>query len=303
MEVPAFGYRANKGIEGNSERSVETKMMIIITEFTLCKGDKKLHVKTTINNVVESHRMRLFLPTRIQAEFTRAEGHFIVENRRVEPVKNSEGDYYPGMQTLPMQAFVDISDQDAGFALITNSIGEYEMLRDKNHTLALTLFRSVENRICSEYRASGYFPDQKGGQSLRTMTFDYAIMPHSGDWKEAEVARHAREFNVSPLYYQFSPGSHGELPVKNELFSIASSVIGLSALKKSGSDSALILRIYNPTEKETSGEIKFNHTIDKVFETNLKEDEKFEIPISGGTPFSESVNEKSKPLLNVSLNL
>ncbi|MFW5831443.1 MAG: glycoside hydrolase family 38 C-terminal domain-containing protein, partial [Prolixibacteraceae bacterium] len=274
MELPAFGYRPNKGTEGDSKRSSETRQLLIISEFTLKKGERKLNCKTTVKNNIRDHRLRLCLPTGINAEHTNADGHFIVENRPVQPQKSADGDFYPGMQTLPMQRFVDISDGKHGFAFLTNSIGEYEMLRDKDHTLVLTLFRSVENRICSEYRSSGYFPEQEGGQCLRDMVFEYALMPHAGDWKEADVPKYANQLNVPLMIYQFSPAANGVLPASRPMFSVSPSVLQVSALKKSEKEDALLMRMYNPAMNAIEGKISFTRSIEKVTETNLIEEEK-----------------------------
>lgn len=280
MELPAFGYRSDKGIVGESKRSRETKILEIISEFTIKKADKKLYIKTTVNNTVEDHRLRLFFPTGINAGYTNADGHFIVENRLVNPRKDESGKFYHGMQTLPMQNFVNVENEAEGFAIVTNSIGEYEMLRDHEHTLALTLFRSVENRICSEYRASGYFPEQKGGQCLRKMEFEYAVLPHKGNWNNEKIQKHTAEFNVKPVIYQFFPTNNGKMPAKQCLFSLSPSDLVVSALKKSENGDEIILRVYNPTGKILEGTFSFSRKINNICLTNLTEEKKDVISFS-----------------------
>ncbi len=281
MELPAFGYRSNKGIVGESKRSRETNILVITSAFTLKKDDEKLYIKTTVNNTIEDHRLRVFFPTGINAANTNADGHFIVENRTVEPKKDSSGEFYPGMQTLPMQNFVNIENEKEGFAIITNSIGEYEMFRDHKHTLALTLFRSVENRICSEYRASGYFPEQKGGQCLRKMVFEYAVLPHAGNWKQQKLQKHAGEFNVKPVIYQFFPAKSGKMPNQQSFFCLTPSDLVVSAFKKSENGEELILRVYNPTNETLQGTFAFSRKIKSISLTNLREEKIREIKCAG----------------------
>jgi mannosylglycerate hydrolase len=279
MQLPAFGYRADKGVVGESKRSSETKDLVIVSEFTLKKEDPKLYVKTVVNNNVEDHRLRLVFPTGIDCEKSYADSHFLVEERLVNPVKDENGEFYPGMQTLPMNRFVDVCDGKNGFSILTNSIGEYEMLRDNDHTLALTLFRSVENRICSEYRTSGYFPEQKGGKCLREMVFEYAIMPHAGNWKDSRIMGQAEKFNTSPIAYQLTPSDHGDLPVSNNLLEVSPSNLVVSTLKKPENGKGFLIRLYNPTDKQESITLGMHNGITSAAICNLIEEEKEHIEV------------------------
>lgn len=282
MEIPAYGYRPNKGIEGVSKRSDKTVKMVISSEFILKKGSKALKVKTTVDNVAKDHRLRLYFPTGIPAKEICADGHFIVENRPVEPRKDKNGEFYPGMQTLPMNKFVDVSDGRDGFGILTNSIGEYEMLRDSDNTLALTLFRSVENRICTEFRASGYFPEQDGGQSLRQMTFEYAIFPHDSNWEKTGMSKHADMFNVPTLAYQFMPSKNGKMSLSKSLLDVSLSSVSVSALKKAEDGNGLIVRLYNPSQKEEEITLVFDKAVSAVTECNLIEEDKSQLNFKDG---------------------
>jgi len=279
MEVPSHGNSAKKGIEGESKRSEEKVKLCIKSSFTLLKDAKSVDVVTTIDNIASDHRLRLFFPTGIDAEYASADGHFSVEQRPVEPLKNNDGEFYSGMQTLPMGRFVNFDNGKEGLAVLTNSIGEYEMLRDDNHTLALTLFRSVENRICTEYRASGYFPEQKGGQSLRKMSFEYAIMPHKGDWEEASILKHSEMFNLSPIAYQLTSGGEGKIQQTKSMMEISSSRISVSAIKQAENMEGLIVRLYNPGKEDDTISLKTDLNVSSAYICTINEEfrEKIEV--------------------------
>ena len=279
MEVPAYGHRPNKGIEGESKRSEQLVTLTLVSEFTLKKGNAALNVKTTVHNTASDHRLRVYFPTGIDASHAFVDGHFTVEKRPVEPIKDKNNTFYPGMQTLPMGKFVDVNDEKEGFGIVTNSIGEYEMLRDADHTLALTLFRSVENRICTEFRASGYFPEQKGGQSLRTLTYEYALMPHAGNWEESRIMKQAERLNVSPIGYQLNPSDSGKMTTTDNLFDISPSNIVVSTLKRSEDGKGLMIRLYNPTENDETITLNVKVTVKNAYICNLIEEVKEEIKI------------------------
>ncbi len=279
MELPTHGYRSNKGIEGESYRSDDTKELKITSEFTLKRGDRKLYIKTEVDNTIKDHRLRLILPTGIDTNESVAGGHFSVEKRPVDPKRSDDGTFYPDMQTLPMQQFVDLSDKQHGISVLTDSFTEYEALRDKQHSIAFTLLRSVENRICTEFRASGYFPEQEGGQSLRKLEYHYALYPHAGDYEKAKTVLAAQQFNNKPFYYLVAPGHKGHLPNTSRLFSIDSDTLIMTACQKGNRDNSFIIRIYNPSESTQNGIISCYKNIKQAFETKLTGERISEIPV------------------------
>jgi mannosylglycerate hydrolase len=281
MKIPAYGFRPDNGVRGDSKRSDELKEMVITSRLTLKKGSRRVEVKTVVTNTCEDHRLRMMLPTGIAAEWSDAAGHFCVDHRPVEPLKSKKGTFYPEIQTLPMQQFVDISDEKRGIAFMSNCFIEYEMLRDENHTLAITLFRAMRNIICTEWRSSGIFPRQKGGQSLRTFEFDWALYPHAGTWDKAGVYREAEAFNCGATAYQTSSSAKGKLPLKASLFSVQPDNLILSAFKKAHDRDTFILRFYNPSSKPVQGKVKLPARIKKAWLTNLNEERRQELKVNG----------------------
>ena len=97
-----------------------------------------------------------------------------------------------------------------------------ELLDDDRHTLAVTLFRAMRNRICTEWRSSGNFPLQNGGQCLRTLEYEYAVYPHTGDWRKGNVYAEAMALNAPPAVFQCSPNpsSAADLPPAASFFAV-----------------------------------------------------------------------------------
>lgn len=272
LQVPSHGYRSNKGIEGESRRASDVVELKISSAFTLKRGEEKLIVKTKVNNTAKDHRLRLMLPAGIHAGESVAGGHFSVEKRPVISPGGTDREFYPEMQTKPMQQFVLLKDKKKGFAILTNSFTEYEVCRDKKRTLALTMFRSVENRICTEFRSSGYFPDQEGGQSLREMEYEYALYPLDENYTIGQLASEARLFNNPPFAFQLAPGQNGNFPIASSLFSLSPSELIMSAMKKCNLQDTIIVRLYNPSGRTIKGKIKFNYKIGEAYKTNLLEE-------------------------------
>ena len=271
MSIPASGFRPEAGIRGESRRSRDTVELHISSIFTLKRGSPVLDVRTVVDNNAQNHRLRLMLPTGIAATHSDAAGHFTVDRRPVQPVRNPDGTFWPDTQTVPMQRFVDVSDGKRGFAVVNNCFTEFEALRDEDHTLAITLFRSVDNRICTEGRSTGSFPMQKGSHSLRTMTFEYGLYPHTGDWVGGDVYRRAEPYTVPPVVYQTSAHARGDLPAGLSFYSVSNANLVLSTLKKAEDRNSWIARLYNPTGTTQRGVLKFHRKIKRAWETNLNE--------------------------------
>lgn len=272
LRVPRSAEFPHQKLQGDGRRSDSETNLTILSLITLTRGVRSLRIKTRVDNRGENHRLRVLIPTDVQAEFADACGHFNVDRRAARPVHNGNNESYPEMQTMPMQRFVDVSDGTNGFAVLSNSLIEYELMTDSRRTLALTLFRSVRNRICSEMRCTGDFPDQKGGQLLQTMTFEYALYPHPGDWNKGQVYAEADRVNAEPMCFQITPVSGGKRAPSESLCSLESDALVLSSMKKLEDRDGVAVRLFNPTSERAEGVLHIRPAIGKVYELNVNEE-------------------------------
>ena len=274
MNVPARAVMPEKAaVRGESRRVDETVPMTITSRVTLTRDSHRVDIRTTVQNTAEDHRLRVMLPTDIVVAHAESAGHFTVDSRPNIPPRNAAGEFWPEMQTVPQQVFVDVSDGKTGLAVVNNSLTEYQLVDDDRHTLALTLFRAVRNRICTEWRSSGNFPLQKGGQCLRTLEYEYAIVPHVGDWEKGGVYGEAMSLNTPPATFQVSanPHSKGDLPASASFFAVEPAGLVLSCFKKAEDRDSYIVRLFNPTAKTVTGTVRVPATVKKAWLTNLDE--------------------------------
>lgn len=124
-------------------------------------------------------------------------------------------------------------------------------------TVALSLLRSVIKRICTETRSGSGFPSQKGGQSLGVQKPRYAVMPHKGNWADANVPQVAGNLNV-PLRPVQTRRHAGTLPAgEASLFKLDNPALCFSTLKKAESGGGYIIRLYNPTSQTQKSSLMF----------------------------------------------
>ena len=289
MMLPAYTHKPEHLAQREVCRSTEEKEVTITTHVTLKRGAKRVDVKTVIDNTVEDHRMRVMFPTGITADVACSAGQFTVDKRPVAPTKDPNEEYWPEMQTLPMQSFVDISDGKAGFAVLNNCIGEYEAMPDEERTVALTLIRSVRNKLIGGLDMWSGFPNQKGGQVQGIHEFQYALYPHHGDWDQGGVYDQAVDFNVPLVCLQTARHEFGHLPPAHGILELKSDKIVVSCLKKSEDRDTYILRCFNPSAAEDSGFVHFAPKVKNAWLTNLNEERERALEVVDGHDVKVSV--------------
>ncbi|MEN8192567.1 MAG: glycoside hydrolase family 38 C-terminal domain-containing protein [Bacteroidota bacterium] len=287
-----------EGNEGNYRRSDETTKMKIETIYTLRKNQPFIEVNTKIENNAEHHRVRAMFPTNLDVKVSAAEAAFDVIERNIVVPESSP--YYgkPNPQ-YPMHRFVDMSDEKVGLTLFNDGIREYEALVDESRTLALTLFRGFTATQSPVIDQWDVYPWMKLSQSLGHNEWRYAIMPHSGDWVEGNIYREVERFNL-PIEMAQSGKGGGSLSKEMSFISINSEKIALSSLKQSEKRESLILRLFNPTDKEINCHLTTFKDIDSAWLTNMNEEriEKIENNVN-----SVSINFSKKKIITLELVL
>jgi len=254
-------------------RVEELEDLTIRTAVTLCAGAEQVEVNVSFDNRIEDHYLRAMFPTGLtNATHADAAGHFIVDRRPIRPQGPSPEAVWSDMGTLPQNNFVDVSDGKTGLAFLNDSLAEYEVLDNEERTMALALLRAVRVWICTETRVSADFPSQKGAQCLGRHEIRYAIRPHAGDWKTANIPLEAERF-CSALRLVQTRKHKGSLPAQQtSLFEIDNQILRFAAIKKAEDRDTFIVRLYNPTGKKAKGNLRFRAPVKKAWRTNLNED-------------------------------
>ena len=271
MEVPKWGERPNCFFGSGTKRSDITEILEITSYLTLQKGSRRLDVKVEINNNVTNHRVRVLYPTELCADYSYAAGHYGVDKRPVMS-KKSGVEYWQDMQTLPQQTFVDVTDGEVGLAFVNDSLTEYELSDDGKATLALTLLRSIHNRICTERRAINKYDEQPDMQCQGLQTATYALYPHKGNWEEGDVYEQAQQFNAGVTVMQTAAHKRGYIKPGSSMYALTNKKLVMSAFKKAEDRDTLIFRFYNPTQDEQTTQIAFFKNIKNAYLCNLNEE-------------------------------
>lgn len=219
-------------------------------------GLRRVEIRTTILNHDASVRYRALFPTTINA------------GKQVHEIPFGASERPEGIE-FPAQNWVDCADGDKGLALLNRGLPGNNIA---DGTLMLSLLRSTN--IFAYGFQGGYEPGMSsdtGFELGKELTFDYALVPHAGDWQQAAVYRDGLEFN-QPLITRTALPHAGSLPARWGLLEISHGNVVVSTLK-TGEDGKLVLRVYEAAgiavDKAT---ITFANTLKVAEELNLMED-------------------------------
>jgi len=137
-----------------------------------------------------------------------------------------------------------------------------------------TLFRSV-GILSADGDAGPLIPTPDALELDKDYTFEYALQPYDGDWKQSEAYKHGQEFQHRPLCIQAN--AKGNLPSEFSFLKISPNNLILSALKKAEDSDETILRFFETKGEETKAEIDLFRNIERATVTDLLEREEYEL--------------------------
>ncbi len=223
------------------------------TTVRLYRGVPRLDIQTELLNNDKSVRYRVLVPTSIGKGTRFDEIPFGAIERPLD-------------QEFPAQNWIDWSDGSRGVALLNRGLPGNNVA---SGTLILSLLRSA--RITAYPFFGGYEAGVSSDLGLELgekRVFDYAIVPHAGDWRGAGVYRAGLEFN-NPLIARPVARHAGSLPTRWGLLEVSPANVVTSALRE-GQNAGLILRVYEADGRKTgSVKIKIQPGVSSVDEVNL----------------------------------
>jgi alpha-mannosidase len=226
------------------------------TTIRIYNGVRRIDIHTKIYNNEKFVRYQMLFPTTVKNGKTIHEIPFGSIER-------------PNGIEFPAQNWADYSDGDKGLALLNRGLPG-NLTSDS--TMMLSLMRSA--RIASYGYGGGYERGMSSDTGLmldREIEFDYAVVPHTGDWRQAAIYKDGLEFN-NPLLCRKAGFHKGKLANTWGLVEVSKPNVVITALKQA-KDGSTILRLYEASGTATPGvTVKSRAKIISASEANLTED-------------------------------
>lgn len=276
--------------KATQQRTRQRTTMPITSVVTIRKGNPVVDVETTFTNHVRDHFLRACFPTGITATTTHTGAVFNTETHNTAISQDGlwQG---PELRRYQQHMFMDIHDDRAGMAILTETLRDYEVMDPAAGLIAMSLLRAVELRIPCDNRLWMEYPGDDSAQSLRQHTMRYGILAHAGDWRQAEVYRHALAF-CTPLRLAQIAKQAGTLPFQKSFLNIDNPNLVFSALKKTDQRDSLIVRLYNATDSTLTGKITLGLPVREVFEATLAEQRLQPMPLTDANQISVTLGGK-----------
>ena len=272
---------------GRSEAMVEVPITSCVS---LSPGLPRIDLRTEVVNRARDHRLRVHFPTPIQTDRSWADGHFDVIARPLPPsVPPSTGgrdtaDWVEQpVPTHPQRTFVDVSDGEIGLMVANRGLPEVEVIgENEGATVALTLLRCVgwlsrADLACRRGNA-GPSLETPEAQCPGPHVFEYALIPHAGDW--ASVSRQAHFFNA-PMRAVVTALHKGPLPPQLGFIHIEPAALVVSAIKGAEVGDGLIVRAHNIGREAVEGHLRLWRSFRGATLVNLNEEEIAELEVEG----------------------
>lgn len=259
----AMEWELPECITSEGIRSKCLKTMKINIFATLYANVNRLEMSVEMDNVCKDHSLRAVFDTGLYSGTVSAYDHFSVIDREAGEL-NSE------WKDIPFQEFVNVSDGATGLCISTKGLPAYEAVEtEKGIRLYLGLLRSV-GRLGS---AAGADYPTPGAQCQRCHKFEFAIIPHKGNWLEGDCLIESNNYRT-PFLAEADVQHDGALPSSMSLLSLeydGEKKPFVSCLKLAEDNTGMILRLWNPTGTTDTVFIKPAFPVKEAYLTSLDE--------------------------------
>jgi len=290
--------------DDRARRSAERVSLPVKSEIHLYAGTRGLYITTEIDNRARDHKLTVNFPTGLRVEHAHVDASYMVAERALA-LPDSTGWVEDPTPLMHQRAFTDLSDGARGLAILNRGLPSVEVIADG--TIALTLLRAVgwlsRDDLWVRRIAAGPLVPTPGAQCLGVYRYQYAILPHAGDWRAVYPVAYAynapvlvrradthpgldlREMNITrddPARVRAIPWPRGgPLPPDLRVVGVEPGALVLSAVRRSERDT-LIVRCYNITRQPVHGTIRCGLPAREAYRTTLAEERLVPLALDGG---------------------
>jgi len=265
------------------------KTLDISKEVVIFADLPRIEFITRIDNKYPNIRLRVKFDTLIDRKVCFRETQFGVIPEPTEFFTRGGGVKPSGVPNF--LSWFDVSDGTRGITFMNKGLPAVEKVGTAAY---ITLFRGVYG--LSADGIAGPLVPTPDALELKSYTFEYAVQPHDGDWRQAEIYKQAPEFHNLPI--AIPADARGALPSEYSFLKISPHNLILSALKKAEDSDGVILRFFETKGEATEAEVELFKAIKRLTLVDLLEREQGELPFEGNR-FSLEV----KPFEIVTLKL
>jgi alpha-mannosidase len=280
------------------QRSAKTVDTPIVSEISLYAGQPGVYIVTEIDNRARDHKLSVVFPTWMNPAAAVVDESFTTVARSVDlpPAPGWVEDPTPLMH---QRAFTDLSEGKQGLAVLNRGLPSVEVRRAEGGTqISLQLLRATgwlsRGDLSTRRVVAGPMVESPEAQCLGRQRFEYAILPHAGEWEAVYPLAYSyvtpllleradtfegddlREMNMTggdpakaiPLPWRRA----GPLPDVLSFLAVEPQALVLSAVRRTADGLGLVVRAYNISLEAVNGRITCWKPLSEAWRTNLNEE-------------------------------
>ncbi len=149
--------------------------------------------------------------------------------------------------------WADLSEEGFGVSMLNDCKYGHDI---KEGNMRLTLIKST----CD--------PNPDADKEMHYFT--YSILPHIGDWRDANTAKQAYSLNTS-LFAKVEEAHEGSLDSTLSIVNVDKENVMIEVIKKAEDSDDLIIRLYEYHNRRTTAKLTFFKELQSAIECNLME--------------------------------
>lgn len=212
---------------------------------------------------IDWHEHQMLLKTAFPVAVNTARATYEIQFGSVERPTHRNTSWDLARFEVCAHRWADLSEGGYGVSLLNDSKYGHDI---HDQVMRLTLLKS------------GVYPDPQADQGLHRFT--YSLLPHLGDWRDAQTLRRAYELNVPVLAIRGQGGQgDGEhattetsAPVSKSFLRTDCEHVVVETVKPAEDGDGLIVRLYEAHNQRGQGTLYFATNIRAASECNLLEE-------------------------------
>ena len=286
-------------------RSSDTVDLPITSRVTIYRKQPGLFIETEIENQAKDHKLTVSFPTVLNPSQSFVDQAYLVLPRHID-LPDSTGWVEDPTHLMHQRAFTSLQEDGYGLAILNRGLPAVEVTRIQDGTqISLILLRSIgwlsRDDLPTRRVAAGPLVPTPGAQCIGKYKFEYAILPHAGDWREIYQQAYAytvplliaradthegldlKEMNITrddpAMVKSIAWPREGRNPDRLSFLTIDKPELVISALKRSRNEQNLVVRLYNISPETLTARIKTSKPIEEAWFVNLNEQRQEQIQL------------------------
>ena len=244
-------------------RNTELEALTITANVSLTKSSPMVEVEMTVENSARDHRLRLMIPTGVDAPTYRAEQAFFVAQRGVDidpaTLTWEEKEHHE----KAMAGFAYKRQGDRGLCFVSGGgLHEIGAFPGGEGMLAVTLLR------CFGTAVSGY--ESVDGQMQGTWRYRFGLLPLIAADTDADIRRRLDAFTAGVTYRDDRTWKEEPLQ-EHSFYRLEGKNTVFSTMKVAEDGEGLVLRFYNLSDTPETARLTFDRTPVSAALVNLEE--------------------------------